>query len=92
MTNICFKNEHCLLKEGVMKTLDRIKKGKRARILGYNGGMQLSGRLSAMGFLPDTEVTMMSRYPFGPVLVFLRDTQVALGRGEAAKIRVEEIA
>lgn len=42
-----------------------------------------------MGFTPGVEVTMVQNYRHGPLLVSLRDTRLALGRGEASKILVE---
>jgi ferrous iron transport protein A len=42
-----------------------------------------------MGFVPGTEVTMLQGAGRGPILVYLRDTQVALGRGEASRIVVD---
>jgi Fe2+ transport system protein FeoA len=42
-----------------------------------------------MGFTPGVEVTMIQNYTHGPLIVALRDTRLALGRGEAEKILVE---
>jgi Fe2+ transport system protein FeoA len=46
------------------------------------------GRLAVLGFLPGEELTMVQNYGHGPVIVTVRDTRVALGRGEADQITV----
>ena len=45
-----------------------------------------------MGFTPETPLSMVQNNGRGPVLVYLRDTMVALGRSEAKKITVQESA
>ena len=46
-------------------------------------------RLVSLGFTPGAEVRMAQNYGFGPLIVNVRGTRVALGRVEAAKIFVE---
>jgi ferrous iron transport protein A len=72
-----------------MSILSSLEKGKTAVVSGLNGDQRFVSRASAIGFTPDTPVTMMQNVGRGPVLVYLRDTQVALGRKEAAKISIE---
>ncbi|MBN1876955.1 MAG: ferrous iron transport protein A [Anaerolineae bacterium] len=71
-----------------MSILNSLGNGQEAIICGLNGDRRFISRASAMGFTLDTPVTMVQNFGRGPVLVYLRDTQVALGRGEAAKIQV----
>jgi ferrous iron transport protein A len=75
---------------GVVR-LAAIKPGERAVIDGFDAGHTLVSRLSALGFTPDAEVTMIQNYGSGPVIVSVRDTRIALGRGEATKIRVRRM-
>lgn len=72
-----------------MVILSSLKNGQVAIVRGLVGGQRFVSRAAAMGFAPDTLVTMLQNSGRGPILVYLRDTQVALGRGEAAKIHVE---
>lgn len=51
-------------------------------------GRGLLSRLSALGFTPGVELTMVQNFGTGPVIVSVRGTRIALGRGEADKIRV----
>lgn len=46
-------------------------------------------RLVSLGFTPGAEVSVAQNYGFGPLIVNVRGTRVALGRVEAAKIFVE---
>jgi len=45
--------------------------------------------VAALGFTPGVEVTVVQNYGRGPILVTVRDTHIALGRGEALKVLVE---
>lgn len=75
-----------------LTTLDRVKPGSRARVVGFSGGWRGSDRLLKMGIGPGAEVQAVSFHPFrGPIVVKVDDTQIALGRGLAKKILVEEL-
>lgn len=71
--------------------LAAIRTGERAVIHDFDAGHTLVSRLSALGFTPGAEVTMLQNYGNGPVIVRVRDTRIALGRGEATKIRVRRM-
>lgn len=51
-------------------------------------GKSLGARCLALGFTPGTPVTMVRNEKSGPLIVQVRDTRVALGRGEAQKIQL----
>lgn len=53
------------------------------------GGQGFRSRLATLGFTPGVEVNMVQNFGRGPLIVLVRDTRVALGRGEAAKVLVE---
>lgn len=46
-------------------------------------------RAAALGFTPGAKVTVVQNYGRGPIIVAVRGTRLALGRGEALKIRIE---
>lgn len=56
------------------------------------GGRGLTSRLAALGFTPGARVNMVQNFGRGPIIVMVRDTRIALGRGEAQKIIVTPIA
>lgn len=51
-------------------------------------GKTFVARCLALGFTPGTSVTMVQNPRSGPLIVLVRETRVALGRGEAQKIQV----
>jgi ferrous iron transport protein A len=55
-----------------------------------DGGLAFAGRLAAMGIVTDTPLEVLQNRGEGPLLVLARDTRIALGRGEAARILVEK--
>ncbi len=55
------------------------------------GGHQFLSRLASLGFTPGARLTVVQNFGRGPIIVNLRDTRVALGRGEADKILVGPI-
>ncbi len=63
--------------------------GEEATILAFHGGRAVNNRLASLGFTPGVKVNMTQNYGHGPLIVTVRGTRVALGRGEAARIIVE---
>jgi ferrous iron transport protein A len=53
------------------------------------GGRSFVSRLAALGFTPGSKVTVIQNLGRGALIVLVRDTRVALGRGEAAKVWVQ---
>jgi len=75
---------------GEVLTLARLKTGGKARVLDL-GGAGINRRLVSLGIGPGTELEVVSVHPFrGPVVVRVDGAQVAIGRGLAEKIKVEE--
>ena len=72
--------------------LGTVRGGESAQIIGMQGGHHFLSRLASLGFTPGARLRMVQNYGRGPLLVSLRDTRVALGRGEAEKIMVEPLA
>ncbi|MGB9672717.1 MAG: FeoA family protein [Anaerolineales bacterium] len=69
-------------------SLNEVQPNERVVMVGMRGGKGLIGRLTALGFTPGVELTMVQNYHHGPLIVSVRDTRVALGRGEASHILV----
>nr|MBC7245960.1 ferrous iron transport protein A [Chloroflexota bacterium] len=68
--------------------LSALKAGETAFIRELLGGYSFRSRLAALGFTPGTEIKMLQNLGHGPLIVSLRDTRIALGRGEAQKILI----
>jgi len=68
-----------------------LSEGDEAEIVGISGGGGLTQRLVDMGFTPATRVRVLKSSPPGPMLVSVRGSRIALGRGVAMKILVNGI-
>ncbi len=69
-------------------SLDNLAARQRGVIMGVTGGRGFVSRLATLGFVPGASVTMVQNYGGGPLIVSVRDTKIALGRGQAARILV----
>jgi ferrous iron transport protein A len=69
--------------------LSAVRSGQHVRIHRIRGGHHFLSRLASLGFTPGARLRVVQNFGRGPIIVNLRDTRVALGRGEAAKIEVE---
>ena len=68
--------------------MNSLAKGEHAFVYTLSGGRAVSNRLVSLGFTPGVELDMVQNFGHGPLIVALRGTRVALGRGEAEKIIV----
>ncbi len=74
-----------------METLADAKAGRRYRVVGINGGRSVYERLYDMGILPGTVVEVINQsFLRGPIRVRVGGSDVAIGRGVAVRIVVEE--
>lgn len=71
--------------------LSEINPGVTVSVLSFQGGQSLAQRLSIMGFTPGAVLKMDQNYHRGPIIVNVRGTRVALGRGEAERIVVARV-
>ena len=73
------------------KNLSETKSGELVRIQKMQGGHHFLSRLASLGFTPGVCLKVVQNYGHGPIIVSVRDTRVALGRGEANKILVDRL-
>lgn len=69
-------------------SLGIVQTGELVRIRKMAGGHTFLSRLASLGFTPGARLEVVQNYGHGPLIVSLRGTRVALGRGEAEKILV----
>ncbi len=75
-----------------MKTLVNINNGKKVKILKISGGKGVRQHLQCLGIhIGDIVTLKKSSFLGGPVLLEINGCDVALGKGVASKIEVEEI-
>ncbi len=65
-----------------------LPEGSSATIVGIRGGRRLVRRLTGLGLTPGTQVRAL-RSGYGPILIEVRGTRLALGKGVAMKVFVE---
>jgi len=71
--------------------LGNMAPGNRGLVRRLAGGQGFVSRLAALGFTMGVEVKMLQNFGRGPLIVLVRDTRVALGRGEAMQVVVEPV-
>jgi ferrous iron transport protein A len=72
-------------------TLAHLGAGESARITDIHGGRGFVSRLATLGFTIGETINMVQNYGHGPLIVMVRDSRIALGRGEAGRIGVERV-
>ncbi len=68
--------------------LNALRAGESGTIAELYGGHHLRSRMLTLGLTPGAEVTVLQNYGHGPLIIHVRGTRVALGRGEAGKVLV----
>ncbi len=82
-----WRREHkTAVADGRAVTLGTLPAGKTATIAELQGGRGFTTRMAALGFTPGAEVTMIQNFGRGPIIVLVRGTRIALGRGEAERV------
>jgi ferrous iron transport protein A len=73
-------------------TLDKVYENRKSQVIDIQGGQRIRQRLGQMGIHPGDMITIL-RYGAlrGPILIEIHGSQVALGRGIASKVIVEEM-
>jgi len=66
-----------------------VRRGEAVQVRRLEGGHHFVSRLASLGFTPGVRLMVLQNFGHGPIIVALRDTRIALGRGEAGQILVE---
>jgi ferrous iron transport protein A len=72
--------------------LTQLASREEGAVVSLRGGHGFMSRLATLGFTPGAPLTMVQNYGHGPLIVSVRDTRIALGRGEAAHVLVRRKA
>ena len=80
-----------LVREGekMSMPLSAVKEGSEVRVIGFRGGVGLIQKLTAMGFVTGSRLKVIRSQVGGPMIVLIKGSQMAIGRGIASKIEVE---
>jgi Fe2+ transport system protein FeoA len=72
-----------------LKAVSELRPGARGIVCNLLGGREFASRVVAMGLTIGAEITIIRNSGRGPIIIEVRDTRLALGRGEAIKVEVE---
>jgi ferrous iron transport protein A len=73
-----------------MMRLSEAPDDRPVRVVEIRGGQHARSRLAALGLTVGSEVRCLIKHDKGPVLVQVRQTRLALGRGIADRIMVSD--
>ncbi len=73
------------------KMLSEFGAGERVNIKCVGCGKNFKRRLTELGLFDGTEVEIIKNDHLSPLIIGIFDSKIALGRGEAFKIRGEKI-
>lgn len=77
--------------ENMKKTLIDFKEGDKVKIKYVDWGMNFRKRLTDLGLFDGAEVEINKNDKFGPLILKIYNSKIALGRGQAIKIYGEKI-
>ena len=69
--------------------LTEVKKGERAQIVRIDGDRRYLSRITSIGLNVGCRVEMLLNFKKMPLLIYGRDTMIALNREESERIQVE---
>jgi len=73
-----------------MKKLSEMKQGEEGIVSSVNGDARYVGRITSIGINPGCKVSIIKNDKRRPLIVFARDTMIALNDKESSNIEVEE--
>ncbi len=72
-------------------SLSEVKENKDAVITALSGDTRFMSRITSIGLTPGCKVSVIKNDKNRPLLVYSRDTMIALNRNECNGISVEEV-
>lgn len=72
-----------------MTALTQVPEGKTYRVADLLGDMRFLSRITSVGLTPGAELTVVQNREKIPILLYTRDSMLAVSRREAENIRVE---
>lgn len=72
-------------------SLVELKQKEEGKVKKIIAGKKCKQRLLDLGFIPDERVKMLSNGKLCPILVSIKGSEIALGRGLASRVMIERI-
>ena len=74
-----------------MRNLRALKVGSEAIVSSISGDARYLSRITSIGITPGCRVRMLKNDKNRPLLIFSRDTMIALNKKESESILIEEV-
>ena len=74
-----------------MKKLIDLQTNESGKIAAINGDSRFASRITSIGLTPGCKVTVVKNDKHRPLLVYSRDTMIALNRNECDSIEINEV-
>lgn len=74
-----------------IKKLSDIKENTDVVVKSFSGGINSERRLLDLGIIPGETIKVLKNDHKGPLLICVKNTTIALGRGISMKVIVEEV-
>ena len=71
--------------------LEEMNPGMKGIVREIMGGRRAMRRLMELGIVPGTMIEVVQNYMRGPVIIRVRGMEMAIGRGVASKIIIDEV-
>ncbi len=75
-----------------MKRLSEMKQGEEGIVSSIDGDSRYVGRITSIGITPGCRIKVIKNDRNRPLIVFSRDTMIALNSNESMNIGVKEVA
>ncbi|MGL6200491.1 MAG: FeoA family protein [Lachnospiraceae bacterium] len=72
-----------------MLQLNKARNGQKVRIAAINGDSRFISRITSIGLTVDCNVEIINSSKNCPILLYARDTMIALGNQECSQIMME---
>lgn len=72
-----------------MRKITDLKNGQKARITAVDGDRRYLSRITSIGLTSGCNIEVLQNGKNRPLLIYGRDTMIALNRGESERIMVE---
>lgn len=70
--------------------LSELQAGEKGIVTAIYGGRGMLERVTSLGFVPGTEISILQRLRHGPIIVRVHDARIALGREIARRIQIRQ--
>jgi ferrous iron transport protein A len=76
------------METAITKPLSQVEEGQTVSVIRIDGGRGMRVRLTTMGLLHNTQITVVHNGKSGPFVISVKNSKMALGRGIVDKIMV----